>query len=154
MQQVIAAHRLFAIRSLSETYAALPIPNLAAKLSTPNFPQDPNHTQAYTTNLILSGQLNAVLVQPSEPGKPKVLRFAANHYEGPLAMTEAQQHELLARQQARIEALTRHVQQSQRKFELNKEYLEATRKARAAERKAAHNPGEAWAAEDEILADL
>ena len=124
--QILAAHQRFAILSLSKTYTSLPLLVVAqlpvlARAS-------PSDVQVYINNLITMGQLSAVLTPASDPSE-SILRFQHSlSVDG--SGNETQTESKLLKAKDRIEALDQHMQISQRRMELTKEYVEAERKVR------------------------
>ncbi|MCJ1477882.1 hypothetical protein MMC13_006555 [Lambiella insularis] len=123
--QVLDAFRRFLILKLGQTYAALPT-NLVAQ-QTSSDPTNVPETDAYLTALIASGQLNAVLTPPSATGL-SMLRFASTLSEGPLARSEAQNYEDLQHHSNKLTQLAKHIKDTDRRFELSREYFEWARK--------------------------
>ena len=81
--------------------------------------------QQYVHNLIAMGQLHATLIPDPNPSK-SILRFQQEG--GPSDDLDAETELLQAK--SRLAALDRHMQISQRRMEVSKEYVEAERKLR------------------------
>ena len=123
---MLNAFRRFQILKLGNTYAALPI-SLVAQQTSPD-PLDLTETEAYISSMIVSKQLNAILVPSAESTKPSMLRFAPTKQEGPLARSEVQNYGDLRLQIEKFTQLASHMKDTGRRLELSKEYLEWSRK--------------------------
>lgn len=111
---------------LQKTYAALYIRDVAHRTS-PD-PADYLETLRYVSSLILSGQLNAILVESAEDPATAVLRFSTASQPGPQTRTEEQLLEDLRAQTGRIVNLNDHVWEIDRRLGLSKEYIHSAKK--------------------------
>ena len=111
---------------LQKTYVALKIRDVAHRTS-PN-PIDYLETLHYVSSLILSGQLNATLLESPEDPANAVLRFPTASQPGPQTRTEEQLLEDLRAQTSRIVNLNDHVHEIDRRLGLSKEYIESAKK--------------------------
>jgi COP9 signalosome complex subunit 3 len=151
--QVYDAFRKFAVLRLADSYAALPLTDVARRTS-PN-PSDLVETASYITTLIMSGNLQATLTQPSGPNTPATLRFSSS---SAALGTEADHNQGLQMQKVELESIMKHLQDSDHRFEISKEYIERLRlmkKQKEQEAKAGPSGGQPTADfEEDVMADL
>ena len=119
--QVIDSYRYFSIVRLGNTYAALPIAEVAARTS--HTPSDLAETAQYLFHLTSTKKLNGAISQPSEDPSTWIFRFYDSIEEGPQAPTEQQRHDQLAKQMRKIQQLHAHIKEADRKFGLSKEFI-------------------------------
>ena len=110
---------------LQKTHVALHIRDVARRTS-PN-PADYLETLRYISSLILSGQLNATLVESSEDPAAAILRFPTASQPGPQTRSEEQLLEDLRAQTSRIVNLNDHVREIDRRLGLSKEYISSAK---------------------------
>ncbi|MCJ1452493.1 hypothetical protein MMC28_002836 [Mycoblastus sanguinarius] len=127
VRQVIAAFRQFSVLQLEKTYAALTIAEVTRRTS-PD-PNDYAGTGQYVVHLICSGSLNASLSEPSEDPASWIVRFS-DPTTGPLARSEEQQYESLAKQTRKVQTLMDHIREADRKLSLSKDYIAEAKKAK------------------------
>ena len=140
--QVIDSYRYFTTLNLGKTYAALPIPTIAAQTS--HVPNDHAETGQYLYHLITTNKLNGTISQPSQDPSTWVLRFHDPTDEGPQAPTEQQRHDELARQMAKIQQLHTHIKEVDRKFGLSKEYIAEKKRAGKKQENGGNTFEESW----------
>ena len=156
MSQVIDAFRQFSVLRLEKTFAALTIANIARKTS-PD-PNDYAETGQYIVHLISARKLNATISEPSENPAKWIVRFS-DSTSGPLARSEEQQYEALAKQTRKLENLLDQVRETDRKLSLSKDYI-ADAKKKKKEKAEAAEEGNAWMGQDpfdqdeDMMADL
>lgn len=120
--QVYDAFRKFSVLRLANVYAALPLTEVAPQTS-PD-PADLVETASYIATLIASGDLAATLTQSQDPAVPATLRFLPS---SSVARTEADLHRDLQLHQAELEILLKHLQGSDHRLEISKDYIEKLR---------------------------
>jgi len=151
--QVYDAFRKFSVLRLANIYAALPLTEVARRTSPE--PSDLVETASYITMLIVSGDLNATLTQPQDPTVPATLRFLSSSSE---PRTEADLHHHLQMQKAELESILKHLQDSDHRLEISKDYIEKLRsmkKQKEQEAKAGSSGGQQMAdVEEDVMADL
>ena len=157
MYQVIDAYRQFSVLQLEKTFAALTIADITRKTS-PN-PNDYAETAQCLVQLIAAGKLNATISKPSEDPASWVVRFS-DPTSGPLARSEEQQYEALAKQTQKVNVLTNHMREMDRKLSLNKDYIgDARRKKKQAASDATEEnrwaaTENAWDHDEDMMGDL
>lgn len=119
--QILDAYRQFTVVKLGSTYAALPLPFVAQRIS--SNPNDIVETAQYIATMISNGRLNATLDQRTQDPQSWVLRFALSPSTGPYARSEQENYEELLKQAARNAQLAQHVRETDRKLSLSKEYI-------------------------------
>ncbi|RMZ78810.1 hypothetical protein DV738_g3574, partial [Chaetothyriales sp. CBS 135597] len=120
--EVFRAHRRFAVLNLHNTYAALPVSEVARQTSPE--PSNVSETISYLHELIQSGQLKATLTR-SQDGPEQILRFAA---AGESHKSEAEiEHELAAKTQ-QLQTLLKNISHLDHLTELSTEYIDYLRK--------------------------
>ena len=87
-------------------------------------------TGDYVINLISSNKLNATISQPSEDPATWIVRFY-DPASGPLARSEEQQYEALAKQTRKVKVLADHIREVDRKLSLSKEYIQDAKKRKS-----------------------
>ena len=127
MGQVIDAFRQFSVLRLEKTFAALTVADITRRTS-PD-PNDYAGTGTYLINLVSSGKLNATISEPSEDPASWIIRFP-DETSGPLARTQEQQYEALAKQTQKIQSLMAHIKETDRKLSLSNEYIRDAKKKR------------------------
>ena len=111
---------------LQKTHVALHIRDVAHRTS-PNR-ADYLETFRYISSLILSGQLNATLLESPEDPANAVLRFPTASQPGPQTRTEEQLLEDLRAQTGRIVNLNNHVREIDRRLALSRDYIDSAKK--------------------------
>jgi len=152
--QVYDAFRKFSVLALANIYAAVPLTEVARRTS-PD-PLDLVETASYIASLIVSGELNATLTQTQDPAAPATLRFLASTA---VSRTEADLHHDLQTHQAELESILKHLQDSDHKLEISKDYIEKLRhmKKQKEQQDKAGGSGRGHAAtefEEDVMADL
>jgi COP9 signalosome complex subunit 3 len=152
--QVYDAFRKFSVLGLANIYAAVPLTEVARRTS-PD-PLDLVETASYIASLIVSGEVNASLTQPQDPAAPATLRFLAS---SAVSRTEADLHHDLQAHQAELESILKHLQDSDHRLEISKEYIEKLRymkKQKEQEDKAGGSGGGQGVAdfEEDVMGDL
>lgn len=158
--QVLDALRRLSIQKLENTYLAVSIPEVGARTS-PN-PTDHAETETYVVSLISAGHLNATISQSGDPAKPSILRFAGISTPDQRSQSEATHYAELVKQTQRILKLAEHVQTTDRRLCLSKEYIEWAKKAKKAKEAgggaADGNPmdmtGDDYGMDEDMMADL
>lgn len=117
------AFRKFQVQQLGNTFAALPIAEVAARTS-PN-PIDLTETTNYITRLIANGDLNATLSTSPSNGEP-TLRFLGSATRS--SKTEAQIAQSLSYQREELQALLRAINNNDHRLEISKEYIDMLKK--------------------------
>lgn len=110
---------------LQKTHVALHIRDVARRTSP--HPADYPETLGYISSLILSGQLNATLVELPENPAAAILRFPTASQPGPQTRTEEQLLEDLRAQTFRLANLNDHVREIDRRLGLSKEYIKSAK---------------------------
>ena len=153
--QVLSAHRRFATLSLSRIYSSIPLTAVITMVPSTN--DSLEETYSYINGLISDGHLQATLTSPSDLSK-SILRFDTSiDKSSEKSRSESQKYAELLKQKEKVEELSWHVQDAQRKLEFSKEFLEATRKAKKNEGKRPGSPvplGVDDFADEEMLADF
>ena len=151
--QVYDAFRKFSVLGLANIYAALPLTEVARRTSPE--PSDLVETASYITTLIVSGDLKATLTRPPDPAVPATLRFSCL---SSVPRVETELHRELQLHQAELEIILKHLQDSDHRLEISKEYVDKLRsmkKQKEQEAKAEGSGGQPMAEfEEEIMADL
>lgn len=125
MLQVLDAFREFSVLRLERTFAALSIPEVVNRASLED--KTVEETEAFVASLIASGELKGTLLQNNDPSKPTILRFATSTSD---SCSETQIREDLTAQKQRLTKLLDHIQASDHKLELSREYVENLRRDR------------------------
>lgn len=120
--QVYDAFRKFSVLRLANIYAALPLTEVARRTSPE--PSDVVEAASYITRLIVSGDLKATLTQPQDTTTPATLRFLTS---SSVPGTEADLHYDLTAHKAELESILKHLQDSDHRLEISKEYIEKLR---------------------------
>lgn len=151
--QVYDAFRKFLVLGLANTYAALPLTEVARRTSPE--PSDLVEAASYITTLIVSGELKATLTQPQDLALPATLRFSCLSL---VPLVESELHRELQLHKAELEIILKHLQDSDHRLEISKEYIDKLRsmkKQKEQEAKAEGSGGKRVAEfEEEIMADL
>ncbi|KAF7513503.1 hypothetical protein GJ744_008797 [Endocarpon pusillum] len=151
--QVYDAFRKFSVLRLANIYAALPLTEVARRTS-PD-PSDLVEAASYITRLIVSGELNATLTVPQDTTTPATLRFLSS---SSVPRTEADVHYDLTTHKAELETILKHLQGSDHRLEISKEYIDKLRvmkKQKEQETKAGVSGGQVTSEFDEdVMADL
>lgn len=121
MVEVYQAFRRFSVLKLGRTFVALSIAEVARRTS----PQgsDLNETQAYLQGLITTGALNAVISDGGNDGPS--LRFLSSSKP---AKSETEVESALALQTQELQILLKHVQDTEHRMEISKEYIDYLKK--------------------------
>lgn len=123
--ELFHAFRKFQVQKLGNTFAALPISEVAQRTS-PD-PNDLTETAAYITSLIAAGELNAVMSTSSNSNQA-TLRFltqASTQSEGQISHS-------LAYQNAELRDLLRAISNNDHRMEISKEYVDMLKKMKKA----------------------
>ncbi|ODH46652.1 hypothetical protein GX48_07262 [Paracoccidioides brasiliensis] len=123
VSQALLAYQRFSVVKLEKTFAALSTPDISSYLGT-----DTQLTDDFVVGLITSGQLQACLIQPSDPSMPSVLRFASATFN----LNHQPESKFLANlniQKYQLASLERLAKGTDMKLELSGEYIENMRKA-------------------------
>jgi COP9 signalosome complex subunit 3 len=121
MVEVYQAFRKFAVLKLGRTFIALSIAEVARRTS-PDA-SNVNETKAYLGALISSGALNAVITDGSNGDQ--ALRFLPSSTS---AKSETAVESALAAQTQDLQVLLRHVQDTEHRLEVSREYIDYLRK--------------------------
>lgn len=121
--QLLDASRKYSVLRLERTFAALSIPEVIHSASLGD--KTAEETEALVASLIASGELKGSLLQSNDPSKPTILRFATSASD---STSETQIREDLAAQKQRLTKLLDHIQTSDHKLELSREYIENLRR--------------------------
>jgi COP9 signalosome complex subunit 3 len=113
------AFRKFQVQRLGNTFAALPITEVAAR--TCPEPIGLDETTNYITRLIATGDLNAVLSTSPSSGQP-TLRFLGSATSS--TKTEEQIAQSLSYQRAELQNLLRAISNNDHRLEISKEYID------------------------------
>ena len=160
IRQVIQAYRLFSVRRLEKTYAALTISDVTKRTS--DDANDYAETGQYVIKLISNGELNATISKPSEDPATWILRFANSANEGPGVRSEEQHYDDLSRQMARVKTLMTHIKEADRKYGVSKEYIQEVKQIMKGKENAPSGedgaswapPNEAFDHDEDIMAEL
>lgn len=152
--QVYDAFRKFSVLRLANIYAALPLPEVARRTSPE--PTDLVETASYIASLIASGDLKATLTRsPDAAAAAATLRFLSS---SSVIRTEASLHQELQSHQAELENILKHVQDSDHRLEISREYIDKLRlmkKQKEQEARVGPSGGLAMADfEEDVMADL
>lgn len=115
ISEVYKAYRQFAVLRLANTFAALPITEVAQRTS-PD-PTDLTETTQYISDLIVSGDLKAFI----SPDTPPTLRFLPSECT---TKTETQLQIEIETHKAKLACLLELISNNDHLLELNKEYIE------------------------------
>ena len=140
MGQVIGAYRQFSVLQLQNTFSALKVADIARKTSP--YPNNYAETGQYVRFLIDTGKLNAIITEPSEDPASWLVRFC-DRVSGPLARSEEQQYEALIQQKRKVDGLSNHIRETDRKLSLNKDYISDAKKKKK-ERAEGGGEGSTW----------
>lgn len=121
MVEVYQAFRRFSVLKLGRTFVALSIAEVARRTSPHG--SDLNETRAYLQGLIASGELKAVISDGGNNGQ--ILRFLSSSKP---AKSETQVESALALQTQELQILLKHVQDSEHRMEISKEYIDYLKK--------------------------
>ncbi|OAP65465.1 hypothetical protein AYL99_01437 [Fonsecaea erecta] len=119
--EVFQAFRKFAVQRLSRTFAALSIAEVATRTS-PD-PSDLAETKAYVDMLIQNGELSAAITESANGDQ--TLRFLPTTAA---TRPEAQFQSALAAQTLELQAILRHVHDTEHRLEVSKEYIDYLKK--------------------------
>ena len=145
VNQVIDSLRYHVIKNLGKTYMSISLVQVANDTAkTSAHPNDVAETQRYVQAMIDKGQLNASITPTG------FLRIARSSWEGPLARSEAEHLQDLAKVEEKIKAANVQIQAANRRFSLNPAYVAETRKSRKAKEKDFEGPSES----EDMLADM
>lgn len=141
------------ISRLSQTFSAIPVPNIASSVST-----SAEEIAQYLETLIKDGYLNARLEQSDKSNTGQVLRFYLDPTQGPLAKTERQQQQALFEQTLRTNLLADQVKDADYRLTLTKEYLENMKRINKRQGQGGDAMDTAWDdsvdAEEDIMIDM
>ena len=121
MVEVYQAFRKFAVLNLGKTFAALSIAEVARRTS-PDV-RDLDETKAYLGTLIASGALRAVITDGAN--EDQTLRFLASTTS---TRSEAPVEALLAAHTQELQILLKHVDDTEHRMEVTKEYVDYLKK--------------------------
>lgn len=122
MVEVFQSFRKFAILKLGKTFAALPISEVARRTSPDAANVD--ETKAYLEAAIATGDVNAVTTT-SDAGSNEMLRFLS----APTTQkSEAQMEAVLASQTGELKVLLSHVQDTEYRIGISREYIDYLKK--------------------------
>jgi len=123
MVEVFQAFRKFAVSHLGKTFAALPMAEVARRTSPDG--QDLAETTAYLQRLIATGDLSAIITTAANGDQ--TLRFSSLSKS---AKSEAQVETALAARTQALQILLKHVQDTEHRMEVTKEYIDYLKKLR------------------------
>lgn len=146
--EVFFAFRKFQVQKLGNTFAALPIAEVARRTS-PD-PHDLNETTTYITSLIAAGDLNAVLSASQSTGQPN-LRFLATPAS---TKSEPRIEQSLSHHRAELQSLLRAVSNNDHRLEISKEYIDMLKKLKKAKDAGVQSDGSRPAAFDDVDEDM
>ncbi|EFQ98902.1 COP9 signalosome complex subunit 3 [Nannizzia gypsea CBS 118893] len=144
--QLPAANRRFSILKLEKVFSAISIPEIANRVS-----YECGSTQEleeYIASMIADGQLNARLVQASEPSGPTVLRFGKDDVSMDMS-TESQLWVDLVKEKNRINAMIDNIARVDVRLELGEDYIDGLAKA---QRRAGAKNRNATAFDEDLMA--
>ena len=147
--QVYDAFRKFSVLRLASIYAALPLTEVARRTS-PD-PSDLVETASYIATLIASGDLKAILTQSQNPAVPATLRFSISPS---VLQTETDLHRDLQIHKIELESVLKHLQDSDHRLEISKEYIEKLRLMKKHKEQQAKDGGSSGQALDELDEDV
>ncbi|RMD42034.1 hypothetical protein DV735_g3079, partial [Chaetothyriales sp. CBS 134920] len=124
--EVFRAHRRFAVIRLHNTYAALPVSEVARQTSPE--PSNVSETIFYLRGLIQSGHLRATLAR-SKDESDQILRFAS---AGESHKSEAEVELELAAKAQQLQTLLQNISHLDHRTELSTEYIDYLRKLKKA----------------------
>jgi COP9 signalosome complex subunit 3 len=117
--QVYDAFRKFSVLRLANIYAALPLTEVARRTS-PDA-SDLVETASYVASLIASGDLKASLNGSPDPPAPATLRFLSSKS---FPWRETEVHHDLRVHKAELQNILKHLQDSDHRLEISKEYID------------------------------
>jgi COP9 signalosome complex subunit 3 len=132
--EVFHAFRKFQVQRLGNTFAALPIVEVAARTS-PD-PTDISETTAYVTSLIAAGELNATMA--ASPPSQATLRFSPAGSN----KSELQIRQSLAYQTSEMRDLLAAISNNEHRLEISKEYVDMLKKLKKAKEQGGEKGGE------------
>jgi COP9 signalosome complex subunit 3 len=147
--QVYDAFRKFLVQRLANIYAALPLTEVARRTS-PDA-TDMVETASYIASLIASGELKATLTQSPDPSMPATLRFLSS---SSVHQSESDLHRDLELQQAELEGILKHLQDSDHRLEISKEYIDKLRNMKKQKEQESKPGGSGGHAMDEFDEDV
>ncbi|KIW61596.1 hypothetical protein PV05_01698 [Exophiala xenobiotica] len=118
MVELFQSFRKFSILRMGKTFDALSVAEVAGRTS-PS-PSNVDETKAYLEGLIVSGELGAVIMGTD---KGEVLRFLPASQK-----SEAQVETVLASQTRELGAFLAHIQNTEHRMEVSKEYIDFLKK--------------------------
>ena len=127
VMQLVDAHRKFAVLRLANTFAAIPISEVARRTS-PN-PDNVPETKSYLTSLIESGEISAQISN-------SVLRFLPSKSS---LKSESAKKAQLASATIELQTLLKHVSDNDHKLEVSKEYIEMLKRMKKAQEASSKN---------------
>ncbi|KAF3492041.1 COP9 signalosome complex subunit 3 [Arthroderma uncinatum] len=136
VRQLPDAYRQFSILKLEKVFAALSIPDMASRVSSES--TSTAELEEFVATLIAKGQLDARLVQASDPSGASVLRFGrTNKAMDPYL--EARLWEDLVKEKIRIKSMIKNVARADLKLELGGDYIEGLGKSQRRAEQVAHS---------------
>ncbi|RVX75409.1 hypothetical protein B0A52_00762 [Exophiala mesophila] len=121
LTEVYQAYNKFTIVRLGRTFAALPVADVAKRIS--EDPSDVAQAKTYLQHLISEGHINALLVQ-SESGQD-ILRFLPGTA---LRKSESEVEKALVSQTETLQRLLKNIHNTEHRFETTKEYVDFLKK--------------------------
>jgi COP9 signalosome complex subunit 3 len=121
--QVYDAFRKFAVLRLANIYAALPLTEVARRTSPDS--SDLVEAASYISTLIAAGDLKATLTQSQDPAVPATLRFLSS---SSVPRTESDLHHDLEIHKAELAGILKHLQDSDHRLEVSKDYIDMLRR--------------------------
>ncbi|KIX00782.1 uncharacterized protein Z518_09847 [Rhinocladiella mackenziei CBS 650.93] len=122
MVEVYQAFQKFSVLRLGKTFSALPVVEVAKRMS-PD-PTNSEETEVYLEHLIANGDIGAVVVDSDNSGE-KILRFLPASVS---LKSESQVEVALATQTQELRALLKHIQDTEHRMEVSKEYIDWLKK--------------------------
>jgi hypothetical protein len=126
---VLVAFRQRSFLRLYDTFAALKIADIAH--CTPFYSMGFEELELFVSSLILTGKLNATLLQSSNTSDSTTLRFSVSVRT--LSTAETMIHRQLVTQRRRLKSLMASLEENDKKLELSKEHVDTLRRNRKSE---------------------
>ncbi|KIY03213.1 uncharacterized protein Z520_01680 [Fonsecaea multimorphosa CBS 102226] len=142
--EVFQAFRKFAVQRLSRTFAAMSIAEVATRTS-PD-PSNLAETRAYVDMLIRNGDLSAVITDSASGAQ--TLRFLPT---SAATRPEAQVESALAAQTRELQMLLKHVQDTEHRMEISREYIDYLKKLKKVRDEKQNGKGSGRGAVDEDI---
>ncbi|KAL1967750.1 hypothetical protein VTN77DRAFT_2439 [Rasamsonia byssochlamydoides] len=124
--QVLCAFRRHSVLKLGATFSAVTMADVSRRASLAA--RDPFETELFVLSLVVSGKLNATLLDPRYASSSTLLRFSTLLPSSDAVLEKSIREQLLVERQ-KLRALANNVQGSDKRLELGKEFVDYLRKS-------------------------